>query len=139
MGTAEDMRAMAEALDKVKGSLEGLRLRRENPGGTTEEVSALMARRDLVDAADAVGAGLRRPTDSSLSGSPRTSYIGSLFRNAPHGPGMRVRRTVAPVWGDASPRTTLSRTQTARKRTSADGNVEDTTRPPKGATKVEDA
>jgi ATP-dependent protease ClpP protease subunit len=55
MGTAEDMRAMAEALDKVKGSLVS-RLRRAAPAGRRKR-SALMAAETWFDAADALGAG----------------------------------------------------------------------------------
>ena len=55
MGTAEDMRAMAEALDKVKGSLvSGYDAK---SGRTPEEVSALMAAETWFDASDAVAQG----------------------------------------------------------------------------------
>jgi ATP-dependent Clp protease protease subunit len=55
MGTAEDMRAMAEALDKVKGSLvSGYAVK---SGRTPEEVSALMSAETWFDAADAVAQG----------------------------------------------------------------------------------
>jgi ATP-dependent Clp protease protease subunit len=55
MGTAEDMRAMAEALDKVKGSLVSGYAAKS--GRTPEEVSALMAAETWFDAADAVAQG----------------------------------------------------------------------------------
>ncbi|WP_162784750.1 head maturation protease, ClpP-related [Paracoccus suum] len=55
MGTAEDMRAMAEALDKVKGSLVSGYAAKS--GRTTEEVSALMAAETWFDASDAVAQG----------------------------------------------------------------------------------
>jgi len=55
MGTAEDMRAMAEALDKVKGSLVSGYAAKS--GRTPEEVSALMAAETWLDAADAVAQG----------------------------------------------------------------------------------
>lgn len=55
MGTAEDMRAMAEALDKVKGSLvSGYAAKSGRP---REDVSALMAAETWFDAADAVAQG----------------------------------------------------------------------------------
>jgi ATP-dependent protease ClpP protease subunit len=55
MGTAEDMRAMAEALDKVKGSLVAGYAAKS--GRTPEEVSALMAAETWFDAGDAVAQG----------------------------------------------------------------------------------
>ena len=55
MGTAEDMRAMAEALDKVKASLVSGYAAKS--GRTPEEVSALMAAETWFDASDAVAQG----------------------------------------------------------------------------------
>jgi ATP-dependent protease ClpP protease subunit len=55
MGTAEDMRAMAEALDKVKGSLS--RATPRNPAERPEEVAGLMAAETWFDASDAVAQG----------------------------------------------------------------------------------
>ena len=55
MGTAEDMRAMAEALDKVKGSLVSGYAAKS--GRTPEEVSAIMASETWFDASDAVAQG----------------------------------------------------------------------------------
>jgi ATP-dependent protease ClpP protease subunit len=55
MGTAEDMRAMAEALDKVKGSLVSGYAAKS--GRTPAEVSALMAAETWFDAGDAVAQG----------------------------------------------------------------------------------
>jgi ATP-dependent protease ClpP protease subunit len=55
MGTAEDMRAMAEALDKVKGSLVSGYAAKS--GRTTEEVSRLMSAETWFDASDAVAQG----------------------------------------------------------------------------------
>ena len=55
MGTAEDMRALAEALDKVKGSLVSGYAAKS--GRTPEEVSALMAAETWFDASDAVAQG----------------------------------------------------------------------------------
>lgn len=56
MGTADDMRAMAEALDKVKGSLVSGYAAKS--GRTPEEISTLMAAETWFDAADAVAQGL---------------------------------------------------------------------------------
>lgn len=55
MGTAEDMRSMAEALDKVKGSLVSGYAAKS--GRTPDEVSALMAAETWFDASDAVAQG----------------------------------------------------------------------------------
>ena len=61
MGTAEDMRAMAEALDKVKGSLVSGYAAKS--GRTPDEVLRADGRRDLVRRVGRRGAGLRRPAD----------------------------------------------------------------------------
>ena len=55
MGTADDMRAMAEALDKIKGSLvAGYVLK---SGGSEDGIAALMAKETWLDAAEAVELG----------------------------------------------------------------------------------
>lgn len=55
MGTAEDMRATAEALDKVKGSLiQGYAAKSGKPN---DEIAALMAAETWLDATDALGLG----------------------------------------------------------------------------------
>jgi ATP-dependent Clp protease, protease subunit len=56
MGTAEDMRAMAEALDKVKGSL--LAGYAAKSGRAAEEIGVLMAAETWLDAKDALELGL---------------------------------------------------------------------------------
>jgi ATP-dependent Clp protease, protease subunit len=56
MGTAEDMRAMAEALDKVKGSL--LAGYATKSGRAAEEIAVLMAAETWLDAKDALELGL---------------------------------------------------------------------------------
>jgi ATP-dependent Clp protease, protease subunit len=56
MGTAEDMRAMAEALDKVKGSL--LAGYAAKSGRAAEEIAVLMAAETWLDAKDALELGL---------------------------------------------------------------------------------
>ncbi|MBZ0127548.1 MAG: Clp protease ClpP [Rhodobacteraceae bacterium] len=55
MGTAGDMRAMAEALDKIAGSL--VRGYAAKSGKTDDEIAALMVAETWFDAADAVAAG----------------------------------------------------------------------------------
>lgn len=55
MGTAGDMRAMAEALDKIAGSL--VRGYAAKSGKPDDEIAALMAAETWFDAADAVAAG----------------------------------------------------------------------------------
>ena len=79
MGTAEDMRAMAEALDKVKGSLVSGYAAKS--GRTPEEVSALMAAETWFDASDAVAQGfadrLIEPVRSAAN------FDIGRFRNAP--------------------------------------------------------
>jgi ATP-dependent protease ClpP protease subunit len=52
MGTAEDMRAMAEALDKIKGSLVTGYVAKS--GGGENDIAALMAKETWLDAAEAV-------------------------------------------------------------------------------------
>jgi ATP-dependent Clp protease, protease subunit len=56
MGTAEDMRAMAQALDKVKGSL--LSGYAAKSGRAAEEIGVLMAAETWLDAKDALELGL---------------------------------------------------------------------------------
>jgi ATP-dependent Clp protease protease subunit len=55
MGTAEDMRAMAEALDKIKGSLVAGYAAKS--GGAEDDIAALMAKETWLDAAEAVELG----------------------------------------------------------------------------------
>jgi ATP-dependent Clp protease protease subunit len=55
MGTAEDMRAMAEALDKIKGSLVVGYVAKS--GGAEDDIAALMAKETWLDAAEAVELG----------------------------------------------------------------------------------
>jgi ATP-dependent protease ClpP protease subunit len=54
-GTAEDMRAMAEALDKIKGSLVAGHVAKS--GGAEDDIAALMAKETWLDAAEAVDLG----------------------------------------------------------------------------------
>jgi enoyl-CoA hydratase/carnithine racemase len=55
MGTAEDMRAMAGALDKIKGSL--IAGYAAKSGGAEDDIAALMAKETWLDAAEAVELG----------------------------------------------------------------------------------
>ena len=79
MGTAEDMRATADALDKVKGSL--IQGYAAKSGATDEEIAALMAAETWLDAKDALDLGLidRMAEPVKLA----ASFDVSKFRNAP--------------------------------------------------------
>ncbi|KPP88215.1 MAG: Protease subunit of ATP-dependent Clp protease [Rhodobacteraceae bacterium HLUCCO07] len=79
MGTAEDMRAMAEALDKVKGSLVSGYAAKS--GRTPEEVSALMAAETWFDASDAVAQGFADRLVEPVRIAARFDI--GRFRNAP--------------------------------------------------------
>jgi len=79
MGTAEDMRAMAEALDKVKGSLVSGYATKS--GRTREEVSALMAAETWFDAGDAVAQGFADRLIEPVRIAARFDI--GRFRNAP--------------------------------------------------------
>ncbi|MDX1820078.1 MAG: Clp protease ClpP [Paracoccaceae bacterium] len=79
MGSAEDMRAMAEALDKVKGSLVSGYAAKS--GRTPEEVSALMAAETWFDAADAVAQGFADRLIEPVRIAARFDI--GRFRNAP--------------------------------------------------------
>ena len=79
MGTAEDMRSMAEALDKVKGSLvSGYAAKSRR---TPEEVSALMAAETWFDASDAVAQGFADRLIEPVRIAARFDI--GRFRNAP--------------------------------------------------------
>ena len=79
MGTAEDMRATADALDKVKGSL--IQGYAAKSGAADEEIAALMAAETWLDAKDAMDLGLidRLVEPVKLA----ASFDVSKFRNAP--------------------------------------------------------
>jgi ATP-dependent protease ClpP protease subunit len=79
MGTAEDMRAMAEALDKVKGSLVSGYAAKS--GRTTEEVSGLMSAETWFDASDAVAQGFADRLIEPVRIAARFDI--GRFRNAP--------------------------------------------------------
>jgi ATP-dependent Clp endopeptidase proteolytic subunit ClpP len=79
MGTAEDMRSTAEALDKVKGSLiQGYAAKSGKPD---DEIAALMAAETWLDAQDALALGLidRIAEPVKLA----ASFDIARFRNAP--------------------------------------------------------
>ena len=79
MGTSGDMRAMAEALDKVKGALvQGYAAK---SGRTPEEVSALMSAETWLDAADALAQGFADRLIDPVRIAARFDI--GRFRNAP--------------------------------------------------------
>lgn len=79
MGTAGDMRAMAEALDKIAGSL--VRGYAAKSGKTDDEIAALMAAETWFDAADAVEAGFADRLADPVRMAARFDI--GRFRNAP--------------------------------------------------------
>jgi ATP-dependent Clp protease, protease subunit len=79
MGTAGDMRAMAEALDKISGSL--VRGYAAKSGKTDDEIAALMAAETWFDAADAVAAGFADRLADPVRMAARFDI--GRFRNAP--------------------------------------------------------
>ena len=79
MGTAADMRAMAEALDKVKGSLVAGYAGRS--GRDPEDIAALMAAETWFDARDALDAGLATRIAEPVRMAARFDI--ARFRNAP--------------------------------------------------------
>ena len=78
-GTADDMRAMAEALEKIKGSLVAGYAAKS--GGSEDDIAALMAKETWLDAAEAVELGfadrLAEPVRIAAS------FDIGRFRNAP--------------------------------------------------------
>jgi ATP-dependent Clp endopeptidase proteolytic subunit ClpP len=91
MGTAEDMRATAEALDKVKGSLvQGYAAKSGKPD---DEIAALMAAETWLDAKDALDLGFidRIAEPVKLA----ASFDVGRFRNAPPEVVEAVTETVA--------------------------------------------
>jgi hypothetical protein len=79
MGTSGDMRAMAEALEKVKGALvQGYAAK---SGRTPEEVSALMSAETWLDAADALARGFADRLIEPVRIAAR--FDTGRFRNAP--------------------------------------------------------
>jgi ATP-dependent Clp protease protease subunit len=79
MGTADDMRAMAEALDKIKGSLVAGYVAKS--GGAEEDIAALMAKETWLDAAEAVELGFADRLAEPVRIAARFDV--GLFRNAP--------------------------------------------------------
>jgi len=91
MGTAGDMRAMAEALDKIAGSL--VRGYAAKSGKTDDEIAALMAAETWFDAADAVVAGFADRLADPIRMAARFDI--GRFRNAPPDLVEAVKATVA--------------------------------------------
>ena len=79
MGTAGDMRAMAEALDKIAGSL--VRGYAAKSGKPDDEIAALMAAETWFDAGDAVAAGFADRLADPVRMAARFDIV--RFRNAP--------------------------------------------------------
>jgi ATP-dependent Clp protease, protease subunit len=79
MGTAADMRAMAEALDKVKGSLVAGYAAKS--GRAAEDIAALMTAETWFDARDALDAGLATRIAEPVR--MAASFDIARFRNAP--------------------------------------------------------
>jgi ATP-dependent Clp protease, protease subunit len=79
MGTAEDMRAMAEALDKIKGSLVAGYVAKS--GGAEDDIGALMAKETWLDAAEAVELGFADRLAEPVRIAARFDV--ARFRNAP--------------------------------------------------------
>jgi ATP-dependent Clp protease, protease subunit len=79
MGTADDMRAMAEALDKIKGSLVAGYVAKS--GGAEVDIAALMGRETWLDAAEAVELGFADRLAEPVRIAARFDV--GRFRNAP--------------------------------------------------------
>jgi ATP-dependent Clp protease, protease subunit len=98
MGTAEDMRAMAEALDKVKGSLvQGYAAKSGRPA---EEIAALMAAETWFDARDALEIGFADRLAEPVRIAARFDI--HRFRNAPREV-VEGEAEPSPQWGGVSP------------------------------------
>lgn len=79
LGTAADMRAMAEALDKIKGSLVAGYVAKS--GGDEADIAALMAKETWLDAEEAVGLGFADRMTEPVRIAARFDI--GRFRNAP--------------------------------------------------------
>jgi ATP-dependent protease ClpP protease subunit len=80
-GTADEMRAMAEALDKIKGSLVAGYAAKS--GGPEDDIAALMAKETWLDAAEAVELGFADRLAEPVRIAARFDV--GQFRNAPPG------------------------------------------------------
>jgi len=130
MGTAADMRDMAETLDKIAASM--TRGYAARSGKSEEDIAALMAAETWFDAQDALDAGL-----ASRMAEPvriAASFDIGRFRNAPmalaEGHGAESAATgedIVPDENDVAPATTDPAPQPQTERTdAADGNVPST-------------
>lgn len=79
VGTAPDMRAMAEALDRIKGGL--VSAYRDRTGKPEADIEQLMASETWLTANDAVAAGFADRVDKPIRATARFDL--SRFRNAP--------------------------------------------------------
>jgi ATP-dependent Clp protease protease subunit len=79
VGTAPEMRAMAEALDRIKGGL--VSAYRDRTGKPEADIEQLMAAETWLTASDAVAAGFADRVDKPIRATARFDL--SRFRNAP--------------------------------------------------------
>lgn len=132
MGTAEDMRSTAEALDKVKGSL--IQGYAAKSGKSDDEIAALMAAETWLDAKDALDFGFidRIAEPVKLA----ASFDVARFRNAPSSLLEVVTETVgAPNGFEDDPDQTTKATPTAASESDVG---KDTITPADTATPAED-
>jgi ATP-dependent Clp protease, protease subunit len=115
MGTAEDMRAMAEALDKVKGSL--LAGYAAKSGRAAEEIAVLMAAETWLDAKDALELGLADRVAEPVR--IAAAFDIGRFRNAP--PALVEAVEAEPAEDDAEHTDTASGAAESGSETSGNG------------------
>ena len=114
MGNAGDMRSMAEALDKIAGSL--VRGYAAKSGKPDEGIAALMAAETWLDAADALELGLADKVIEPVR--IAASFDITRFRNAPSDLVKEVTNTESPGSSDAEPGDTEDDTQEKASRQS---------------------
>ena len=114
MGTADDMRAMAEALDKIKGSLVAGYVAKS--GGAEDDIAALMAKETWLDAAEAVELGFADRLAEPVRIAARFDV--GRFRNAPPALVEAVEAAAGDAADDGAPRRGADeRPRTMRPRT----------------------
>jgi len=99
MGTAADMRAMAEALDKIGGSL--LRGYAAKSGKAEKDIAKMMAKETWLDATEALDMGFADTMSEPVR--IAASFDVSRFRNAPPEIVEAVKAAAAPVVVTAEP------------------------------------
>ncbi len=135
VGTAGDMRAMAEALDKIAGSL--VRGYAAKTGKPDDEVAALMAAETWFDAAEAVAAGFADRLAEPVRMAARFDI--GRFRNAP--PDLIEAVEVAGEEDDAGPEPKPGSTSEEDGETAGDAVDEspgDATVEPEGHVEIDD-